>query len=131
VSTEIRTRPHPLKRQVGSSVRLYLPISESDTLGGQSALYYKDLVMAFLPVAGDRVHLGYDAEDDESNRAHEVKSRYWEHDGTAVLQMKAFRVDPPNTWNWRTDGKYECTWFTSQEGINIHDYLQSNGWNRY
>lgn len=118
------------KVQGGAAVRMYLAISESETNGSQTGLYYKDVIMYFLPGPGERVHLGCD-EDGESSRAHEVKDRYWEHDGTAIIQMKQFRVDPPTTWNWLTDGKYECTWYTAQEGENIHDYLQRNGWNRY
>lgn len=121
----------PLKGQGGTWVRVYLSTRAGDsTLGSMGSLYWRDVMMYFLPDVDEEIHLLWDAEENESGVTHPVKRRYWEHDGTAALELTRMIIDPNEVNQRFLGGGYETAWWTERDG-DLDALLRASGWKEY
>jgi hypothetical protein len=107
-----------------ANVRVYIPISKG--YHGESFLLETAYDMDFLPNEGDRVHVLRN--DPESGLTFVVRSRWWDENGKAVLELPRQIIDPedgggqmPRLWQG---------WWSDRDG-DLIEMLLANAWKHY
>lgn len=107
-----------------ADVKVHIPIRRG--YHGESWLLEATYDMDFLPNEGDRIHPLRN--DRDSGLTFEVRSRHWDEEGKAVLEIHQHIIDPPDDATclprtWRA-------WWSDRDG-DLVKLLLANAWRHY
>jgi len=112
------------------SVELSQTVHDSKSGGGFSGgdrIWHKRYPCWFLPNEGDYVSLfDYEGETNDG-LTNTVKQRWWQTDGSVLVELVPYQVDPVSMAQSLCDGRYRIAWWTEHDG-DLEAMLQEGGW---
>lgn len=108
-----------------ASVTLHLPVRYAAWFGTQE-LWERRVDLGFLPGEGDTIDL-VPAKGDDDPIAWPVTRRYWQADGSVVVELATMQVNPDAEALKLCNGRLRRDWSTDN-GETMNAVLAEGGW---
>lgn len=108
-----------------AKVRLWLSVRRPGW--GATELFTREMNTGFAPREGDRVALLRTEEEPEGSCHHDVRSTYFDWDGTYNVELRQFVLDTELT---SMQVRHWAAWWTDRDG-DLMAKLVESGWAKY